>query len=225
MLVEPKVKAAYDANGTRPSPGTHRASVKNQLNRSIVDTIEISGKKGKPSEAPGALHGKTVDRVDLSRTFSVEDVNHLLVTEVGRKIEKMFEEAGIDPVAIADTDWSPEATAERIFRGTTGLFEIWKAQHKDMSEAELIDSFEQVLRSSVDQGAQEAIGLIEARKFEDEENIVGTAKETMGLVHAKFDDYFTALRERLNGEGETTDTTQTKDSGSSEGEASERQTE
>jgi len=220
MLVEPRVKEAY-AVKTKSIPATHRAAVKNQLNQKILDTIEISGKKGKSSEAPGAVHRNSMDRVDLSKTLSVEDVNHLLVTEVGRKIEKMFEEAGIDPAAVADTDWSPAATAERIFRGTTGLFGIWKAQHKDMSEAELIDSFEQVLRSSVNQGAQEAIGLIEARQFEDEENIVGTAKDTVSLVHQKFDDYFTSLRERLNGEGETMDTPQAKVSGSSEGEASE----
>ena len=192
MIVETKAKDAYAVRVKSP-PKSHETA-KNQLNRDILDSVELSGGKQK---AEKSLAGNSVDRVDLSQSMSIEDVNRLLVTEVGRKVEKMFEEAGIDPVSVADTDWSPEATAERIFRGTTGLFEIWRAQHKDMSETELIDSFEEVLRASVDQGAQEAIGLIEARGFENEENVLDTAKETMSLVHEKFDSYFESLRERL----------------------------
>ena len=69
-----------------------------------------------------------------------------------------------------------------------------------MSEKELIDSFEKVLRKSVDQGATEAIGLISARNFDNEDSLVKTAEDTIGLVHQKFDDYFADLRETASGE-------------------------
>jgi hypothetical protein len=170
------------------------SSVAAMRDRQIIDRVTLSGKERAAGKKPPGQVG-TVDRVDLSAGLSVDEVNRLLEKEVGRKVKEMFEEAGIEPTAVADTDWSPEATADRIFRGTTGLFDIWKSQHKDMNEEELINSFEQVVRASVDRGASEAIGLIEARKFEAEDTLVETARETIGLVHEKFDSYFEALRE------------------------------
>lgn len=198
MIVDAKVKEAYGAR-TIALP-KKQAVVQNQLDREIVDTVSLSGSPEHSKKAGGIKPSGQMDKVDLTKGFSVDDVNRLLVSEVGKKVKAMFDEAGIDPVAVADTDWSPAATAERIFRGTTAMFEIWRAQHKDMSEEKLIDSFEQVLRASVDRGAAEAIGLIEARKFEEEDSIVGTARDTISLVHQKFDEYFASKREELTGQ-------------------------
>jgi hypothetical protein len=194
ISLNPKEVYAANAQATRAKP----SSVAAMRDRQIIDRVTLSG-KDRVAEKKHTGHATSVDRVDLSAGLSVDEVNQLLEKEVGRKVREMLDEAGIEPTALADRDWSPEATAERIFRGTTGLFEIWKSQHRDMSEEELIDSFEHVLRASVDRGATEAIGLIEARKFESEDTIVDTARETIGLVHEKFDSYFKSLREGSKG--------------------------
>jgi hypothetical protein len=190
ISLNPKEVYAANAQAAKAKP----ASVAAMRDRQIVDRVTLSG-KDLAAEKKHTGQATSVDRVDLSAGLSVDEVNQLLEKEVGRKVREMLDEAGIEPTALADRDWSPEATAERIFRGTTGLFEIWKSQHRDMSEEELIDSFEHILRASVDRGATEAIGLIEARKFESEDSILDTAKETVGLVHEKFDSYFGSLRE------------------------------
>lgn len=187
VIVELNAKQAY---AHKNKPEAKKPTLReNHFDRAPKDKVSLFTNQAQPS---AEIH--SIDKVNLSVGMSVEDVNKLLVSEVGKKVKAMFEEAGIDPASLADTDWSPEATAERIFRGTTGMFGIWKSQHKKMSDDELIDSFEAVLRKSVDQGASEAIGLIEARGFDKEESIVGTARETISLVHEKFDDYFETLR-------------------------------
>ncbi|MBN2529464.1 MAG: DUF5610 domain-containing protein [Deltaproteobacteria bacterium] len=195
MIVNPGINDSYPPPAQ--SPQKRQVAVKNQVDKAILESQALS-KKAAAQKGNVANRSKFVDRVDLSTKLSIDDVNRLLEREVGKKVKQMFEKAGIDPSAIAETDWSPRATADRIFRGTTSLFEIWKAQHKNMSPEELIDSFEHVLRASVHQGANEAIGLIEAHKFEDEQSIVSTAKETISLVNERFDAYFEDLRSKLS---------------------------
>ena len=195
MQVEFKTKDAYAERVSNQvsSARAQRAAAKAKLDKDIIDTVELSHKA--PKKRPGLA--SQVDRVDLSTKMSIEDVNRLLKSEVGKKVKSLFEDAGIDPSSAADTDWSPEATADRIFSGSTGLLGVWRGQHPEMSEKELIESFEKVLRKSVNQGASEAIGLISSRGFEDEDSLVNTAEETIGLVHRKFDAYFADLQEKL----------------------------
>jgi len=144
-------------------------------------------------------HGKkktdSVDKVSLSTGMSTRQIQELLTSEIGKKVEAMFKEAGIDPLEMAGIDWSPEAVAGRIFDGTTSLFEIWRDQHTDMNETELIDSFEKTIRKSVDQGAQEAAVLIGGLNADD--SVTDTASKTMSILHQKYDSFFAKMRTDL----------------------------
>ena len=198
MQVEFKFKDAYveKAREKVPSARTQRVAAKAKLDKDIIDTVALSQKMPKKQ----ARIGTSVDKVNLSTKMSVADINRLLETEIGKKVKQLFDEANISPAAAADTDWSKEAVADRIFQGSTGMFDIWRRQHPKMSEKDLIDSFEKVLRTSVDKGASEAVGLISARSFEDEDSLLKNAEDTIALVHQKFDNYFADLRENLSGE-------------------------
>jgi hypothetical protein len=198
MQVDFKPKDAYTdkVSGKVAAARSQRAAVQAKRDKDIIDTVSFSNKTQKKRGEVTA----SVDRVNLSTKMSVDDINRLLESEVGKKVKQLFEDADINPAAVADTDWSPEAVADRIFRGSTGLFEIWRGQHSEMSEKELVDSFEKVLRKSVDQGASEAVGLISARNFDDEDALIQTAEDTIALVHQKFDDYFADLRDKLSGD-------------------------
>lgn len=193
MIVELRAKQTYGSPAKPSNAAKAHSAATNHFEKSKTDTVDLSGKKNSPSKVVN-----TIDMVNLSVGLSIDEVNRMMVSEVGKRVNAMFEEAGIEPTDIANTDWSSDATATRIFEGTTNMFEIWRSQNKDMEEAELIDSFEEVLRKSVDMGASEAIGLIEGRGFDDE--VVGTAQETMSLVHSKFDEYFGNLRSALEQE-------------------------
>jgi hypothetical protein len=196
MQVELKPKAAYIEKSQKrePTVRTDRAAVQAARDKGILDTVSLSSKTSKKSGPVGG----SMDRVNLTARLSIDDVNRFLQSEVGKKVKGMFEDANIDIAQVADTDWSPEAVADRIFTGSTGLFGVWRNQHPEMSETELIDSFENVLRTSVDWGAAEAVGLISARNFDGEDALLKTADDTISLVHKKFDDYFAGLRERLS---------------------------
>ena len=146
-----------------------------------------------PENKGEAVNG--FDRVDLKSGLEVEKIQQLLTTEIGKKVDKMMADAGIDLTAAAGLDWSPEATSERIFDMTTGLFGVWRDQHPDMSEEELIDSFEKVIRSSVDQGYEEASAIISAGGFN--EQTAETTGKTMSLLHERYDTYFEELRSNL----------------------------
>ncbi|MBN2340243.1 MAG: DUF5610 domain-containing protein [Deltaproteobacteria bacterium] len=197
MHVEFNVKKSYGQNARLQQRRLEKSE--NIFSKDSKDKVELSADASRQTASMG-----TIDKIDLSAGMSIDDVNRLLETAVGEKVKAMFEDAGIEPSTVANTDWSPEATAERIFRGTTGLFEIWKSQNKDMSEEELIDSFEQVLRNAVDRGASEAIGMIEARGFNEEESVVSTARETISMVHEKFDNFFESMRNDLGEKSEST---------------------
>jgi len=138
---------------------------------------------------------KSIDTVDLKTGLSIQEIQSLLTTEIGKKLEAMFSRYGLDPLAMAGVDWSPEATAGRIFDMTTSLYEVWKEQHKGASDEELIDGFEKTIRKAVDQGASEAMEIISALDVDD--SIKATAAETMSILHSRYDDFFSKLRAAL----------------------------
>ena len=166
--------------------------------RQKLDRLLPPQKEARRRDVGNGNHNKVSveDRVSLSTGVSLERIQSLLQTEIGKKVDAMFRDAGIDAETTAGLDWSPEATSERIFDMTTGLFGVWREQHKEMSEAELIDSFENVIRTSVDKGADQAIALIGEAGFGEQTRDV--TDKTMTRLHEKYDDYFAGLRESLN---------------------------
>ncbi len=163
----------------------------------------VSEKKGMPQKEPAPDSTRNVaeeesngiDKIDLSSGLSLERIQSLLTTEVGKRVDKMMAAAGIDITTAAGMDWSPKATAGRIFDWTTGLYGVWRGQHPDMNEEELIDSFEKVIRTSVDQGASEAIALIDSSGLDGDATSV--AQKTMSILHSRYDDFFAGLRAGL----------------------------
>ena len=96
MQVEFKPKEVYSKEVQ--SARTQRATVKAKLDKGIIDTVTLSDKA--PKKRAG--DASQVDKVELSTKMSVEDVNRLLQSKVGEKVKSLFEDAGIDPSAVAD---------------------------------------------------------------------------------------------------------------------------
>lgn len=155
-----------------------------------------------PDVAPGGVRGVVgkggASRsvvVDLSPEATAAITQHMLETEVGKKIAAAFDAAGVDLSQAAGKDWSVDATAQRIVDFSTGLFGTFRDQHADLSDEEALDLFEETLRGAVDKGYGEALEVLQGMQVSDD--VLDRAEQTIGRVHTLFDDFFKAQREAL----------------------------
>jgi hypothetical protein len=140
--------------------------------------------------------GAELQRMGDSVHFSAESTMRLaqeaLQTEVGKKVAHAFELAGIDMTDAIGIDWSPVATARRIFDFAAGMYGVWRQQNEKMDDSELIDSFEKTVRGAVDQGFSQAMKVLKGMELEEQTR--PTAEKTIHTVHSLFDDFFAGLR-------------------------------
>lgn len=109
-----------------------------QLNAGIVEaSLKISIKSG--NEPQALLFRSAIDRL-----------NEMLAPELG---ENAIQNA-------MSQDNSPEATAERIVSLSTGMFEAFKGQHAEESEAAVLEKFMATIRSGFEQGFRDAQGIL-----------------------------------------------------------------
>lgn len=145
-----------------------------------------------PSARAASRGSAPVDTATLSAEAVLRITNEALESEFGAKISASFEEHGIDLSRYTGMDWSPEATAKRIFDFASGMLEVWRGQNPKMDESALIDSFEETIRGAVDEGYQSAVGVLEGMGAGDE--TLDVSRRTMSELSRLFDDFFAKLR-------------------------------
>jgi hypothetical protein len=183
--------------GVSPSSNSSNKDVKKQVFSSKVDKVEIKGAMAQQLHDANLIENLKKASPVKVKSLDIDQINRALQTSIGQKVEALFEKAGIEMSSIAGADWSAEATSDRLFKMNASLFEVWKSQNKNMSEIEQVDSFEKVIRKSMDQGASEAISLLSFKGFA-EDDITMTSRLTMKLVHERFDVFFDNLRESIS---------------------------
>jgi hypothetical protein len=107
--------------------------------------------------------------------------------------------APADPAATAGgVDYSPEATAQRIFQFATGFFEAFKQQHGDMGDEATVNHFLDVIKSGIDQGFKEAreilkgLGVLQG-------DIAANVDKTYELIQTKLGDWQKQMLDSLKG--------------------------
>lgn len=166
-------------------------------NRAQMNELIQPKKKSSTTQkesAPVLEQTSTIDRIDLSSGFSLERINSMMESAIGKKVAKMFSDAGIEVSAVAGLDWTPEATATRIVDVTTGFLGIWRQQHPEQNEEESLSSFEKTIRGAIDQGYSQALSILGGAGL-DSETVKSVAGQTIDFVHAKLDDFFARMRE------------------------------
>ena len=118
-----------------------------------------------------------------------------LESEISKHLEAAFGEFYLDSEDPADMDRCPEATAQRIFRICREFFESWRDQNPEMGEDELIDSFEEAVRSAVDEGYERAVDIFSSMEIDDV--ILESAVETVSILHKSLNEYFSDLYTQL----------------------------
>jgi hypothetical protein len=138
---------------------------------------------------------KTRDLVKLSPEATLKYGQARLEEHVRTKLKEQFAAAGIDLDAAAGQDWSPDATAQRIFGFASGLLGAYRAQNPKLSESEVLTKFEGLMRGAVDTGYGQALEVLNGMGASDE--ILSTAQTTIDKVHSLFDGFFAELRSQL----------------------------
>jgi len=133
---------------------------KTELNIAILESSEATiGAKDQPL----AL---------LLRT-AIDNLNDLLAPELG--------ENAIQNAASSGIDFSPEATADRIVSLSTGFYELFKEQHNNEDEAEVLDKFMATIGKGIERGFNEAREILAGLNVL-EGDIARTIDETYALV-------------------------------------------
>ncbi len=148
--------------------------------------------KGNPFGAAEEM--PSVDNVSLSLEATTRWVQQTFVDQVEKEIKGDLE--GLDPEVKAGllNQWSPEATAERIFDFTTAFYKEYSLRHEDDSREEINEGFEKLVRGAVSKGYNEAMKILQASGAEKE--AIDVAKQTMGILTKKYDQYFSELKEK-----------------------------
>jgi hypothetical protein len=123
-------------------------------------------------------------------------IQQTLFGKVSARIEEMLNTQGLSLSDAEGQDWSPEAVSQRIVDFTTGFYGMFKQQHPEMSDEEVVSAFESLVRGAVDDGSGQAMNVLTGQGMDG--HVKGVVSETMQLVHSKLDEYFASLREQLS---------------------------
>jgi len=171
--------------------GSIRAEVKTQLNIQIIQaSLEVSINAGNDSQA-------------LLFRSAIDNLNEVLAPELG---ENAIQNAA------KQQDNSPEATADRILKFSTGLFDAYAAQHPDKDRETLANDFVDLIRGGFEKGFKEAADILDGLGVLQGDVESGINK-TYDLVQKGLDDFLTSLlpkketEETTAGSGTTTSPT------------------
>jgi hypothetical protein len=121
-----------------------------------------------------------------SNSAGDEPLSLLLKTAL-QGINEALEDEGIKNSVLStyqsDVDYSPEASAERIVDFSTQLFSAYKADNREIGEAEALTSFVDIISGGIEQGFAEAREILDSLNVLDGD-IAENIEKTYGLVKA-----------------------------------------
>ncbi len=94
--------------------------------------------------------------LDDARSFT----SQLIVERISVRLTSVFTEAPAQETS-SPLDFSPDATAQRIFSFSINMFAVYQAQNPDEPLESALTNFEQIVRDAIDEGFGEARGILE----------------------------------------------------------------
>lgn len=116
--------------------------------------------------APLAKHQAaqaSADSVELSSSFKEGQslTVEILVVQVSMHVSSRAGAANPVQQAYSPLDFSPEATAHRIFQFSMGMYGVYQAQHSDEPSDVTLANFEELVRGAIDEGFGDALEMLE----------------------------------------------------------------
>ncbi|MGB1263357.1 MAG: DUF5610 domain-containing protein [Cognaticolwellia sp.] len=157
---------------TVKEPESIALSNKKQLNAAIIEsTLKFSSSVG---DQPLSLLLKT----------ALQGINEALqASGVENNVEAAFE---------SGTDFSPQATAERIVAFSTQFISAYQEQHPDMAQKESLTSFVDIIKGGIEQGfgeAKDILSGLEVLAGDISDNIEQTYQLVQQGLQAFVDDF------------------------------------
>lgn len=170
-IKDDKIKdAKTNAQSSEDTAANHDLSALEQANAQVISQLEISLSTQNAKENPQIVIFKA----------AINKINDLLADEMGPNATQ---------AAISNpSDFTPEATANRIVSLSTGFFPLFKEQHPEMAEAEALGTFMKLIRSGVDQGFNEAKDILQGLQVW-QDSVSDNANKTYDLIQKGFDDF------------------------------------
>ncbi len=98
---------------------------------------------------------------------------------------------------------TPEATADRIVKGSTAFFDAYAKQNPTLSGDELINSFMEKIRSGVSKGYDDAFSTLEGLGAFSFEGVKEGVEKTKILIESKLKEFEASKRKELGVESPT----------------------
>jgi Domain of unknown function (DUF5610) len=106
------------------------------------------------------------------------------------------EAAAAGGVDLAGFDPSPEGVSDMIVGFVVGNFPRYQAQHPEMSEAEAMNKYEDLIGGAINKGYNEALEIIQGMGIDDDKTM-SLVQRTHDLIFEKLDQFFADGRARL----------------------------
>lgn len=156
-------------------------------------------KKHKNSDNVVSLNSSAYSMKE-SYSISITDGNQTLAFVYERAISAIqveITQISKDNPAVASylnaQDYSPEATATRIVSFATSFLGIHKANHKDMSDQEALNSFMEIIGNAIDKGFSEARDILEPLNV-----LQGSIKENIDTTYRLVQEKLTQFKDSLS---------------------------
>lgn len=115
--------------------------------------------------------------------------SQMLFVEVSIQVSMRTETAVPADGATSSLDFSPEATATRIFDFSMSLFGVFQSQNSDLSPEEALADFETLVRDAIDEGFAQATDILEGMGAMNE-NVSAFIDETSLILTELLDNFF-----------------------------------
>ncbi len=147
------------------------------------------------------------DSVELSsslkdgQSFTVE----ILMVQVSMQVSsRVGATDSVQQAYSSPLDLSPDATANRIFQFSMGMFGIYQAQHPDEPSDVALANFEELVRGAIDEGFDDALQILDKLGKLDEatNEFVNNTRSILGRL---LDAFFSPEEGDLSGDSPSSD--------------------
>lgn len=172
-----------------------------------VSSVDSSSKSSEKVDAKSKRDAEAIasianpePRADSSSVNFQDLYKSLTITakEIVDKINEKLSASLPDGVqSLKPEDVTPEATADRIVKGVVGLYSIYAKQNKGLEGEDLLISFIDTVKSGIDAGYSDAIGILENLGAFQYDGVREGLAKTRSLIDEKLAKFETEKRSEL----------------------------
>jgi hypothetical protein len=161
------------------------------------------------------LSNSNEDSVNIDFKDKLKSLS-ITAQEIVKKLNELLKGSLPEGVESLNTaDYTADATSTRIVQGATAFFGVFKDQHPDLSDEDLLNKFMDTIKGGIQQGYDDAYGTLKGLGAFDLDGVQAGVEQTKILIDDKLTTFYQAKRKELGLDSGDVET-QTKETASSE---------